>query len=140
MKIFLTLLLLAVLFFACSEKKVPDKEQEKALFDQVIKIHDKVMGADEELMKNKLLLDSAVSHNSTADIKDSVYSYLDKLKLADSAMSNWMHKFDAENTGKSHEQIMTYLADQKKQIMAIDLQIATAVENSDKYLTKIKMK
>ena len=48
MKVFLTLLLLAVLFFACSEKKVPDKEQEKALFDQVIKIHDKVMGADEE--------------------------------------------------------------------------------------------
>jgi hypothetical protein len=139
MKIFLTLFLLAVLFFGCSEKKVPDKEQEKVLFDEVIKIHDKVMGSDEELMKNKLLLDSAVKHNIEI-AKDSAKIYADKLNLADSAMSNWMHKFDAENAGKSHGQIMDYLANQKKQIMAVDTQIATAVNGSSKYLTKIKMK
>jgi hypothetical protein len=139
MKIFLTLFLLATLFFGCSEKKVPDKDQEKALFDEVIKIHDKVMGLDEELMKNKMLLDSAVKHDIPA-AKDSAKFYSNNLTLADSAMSTWMHKFDAENTGKTHEQIMNYLTDQKKQIMNVDLQIATAIEGADKYLTKIKMK
>jgi len=140
MKIFLVILFASIIFLGCSEKKVPDKDQEKTLFDEVIKVHDDVMGADEHLMKNKMLLDSMVKHNSTADVKDSVYTYLGKLNLADSAMSSWMHKFDAENTGKSHEQIMSYLSDQKKQIEGVKTQINGALAVSDKYLAKWKMK
>ncbi len=98
------------------------------------------MGADEDLMKNKMLLDSMVKHNSTADIKDSVYAYLTKVNLADSAMSNWMHKFDPDHSSKSDDETIAYFYDQKKQIMAIDSQITTVVERSNKYLIKMKMK
>ena len=98
------------------------------------------MDADEQLMKNKMLLDSMVKHNSTGDIKDSVYRHLDKLNLADSAMSDWMHKFNPDQTGKSHEETMAYLGAQKKQIAAIDSQLNAAIASSNKYLIKMEMK
>ena len=41
-------------------------------------------------------------------------------------MSDWMHKFNPEQTGKSHDEIMTYLDAQKKQITAIDSQMQSS--------------
>ncbi|HEY8782816.1 MAG TPA: hypothetical protein VIM16_14425 [Mucilaginibacter sp.] len=120
----------------CTDKKA----QEKAALDDVINVHDKVMGADEQLMNNKLLLDSMVKHNSTANIKDSVHMYLNKVNMADSAMSTWMHNFDPDHTGKSDEETMAYMQSQKKEIMAIDSQINAAIAESNKYLIKMKMK
>jgi hypothetical protein len=120
----------------CTDKKA----QEKVLLDEVIKVHDKVMDADEQLMKNKMLLDSMAKHNSTGDIKDSVYRHLGKLNLADSVMSDWMHKFNPDQTGKSHDETMAYFGTQKKLIMSIDSQLNMAVAESNKYLTKMKMK
>jgi hypothetical protein len=137
MKLLITAFLLALLFFGCSEKKAPDKDQEKALLDEVIKVHDEVMGADEHLMKNKMLLDSLAKASVNVD---SAKAYSSQLTLADSAMSTWMHKFDAENTGKTHEQIMTYLDAQKKEISKVKVQINTALSASDTYLKKIKSK
>jgi chromosome condensin MukBEF ATPase and DNA-binding subunit MukB len=58
------------------------------------------------------------------------------IKLLDNTntkMEDWMHKFDAENKGKSHEQIMTYLADQKKQIKDIDKQFDSAIAATNTY-------
>jgi hypothetical protein len=59
---------------------------------------------------------------------------------ADNAMSDWMHKFDAENKGKSHQEIMDYLEAQKKLISKIDTQINVAVTGSTKYITQIPAK
>ena len=140
MKLFLTAILAALLFLGCSEKKIPDKDQEKALFDEVIKVHDEVMGADEHLVKNKMLLDSLVKVAKPTGSTDSAKLYSTQLMMADSAMSIWMHKFDAENTGKSHEQIMTYLDSQKNEISKVKTQIISAIGASDKYLNKIKTK
>ncbi len=120
----------------CSDEKA----QEKTLFDSVIKVHDEVMGADEQLMKNKMLLDSVAKIDSTTDTRDSVHFYLKKLNNADSAMSDWMHKFDPENTGKPHNEIMVYLNSQKKQIEAVNHQVKTAIASTDEYLTKHKLK
>ena len=136
MKNILTAIFIALALFGCTNKKA----QEKALLDGVIKVHDKVMGADERLMNNKILLDSMVKYNSTADIKDSVYMYLDHVNRADSAMATWMHNFDPDHTGKSDDETMAYMSNQKKQIMAIDSQLNKAITISDKYLVKMKMK
>jgi len=128
--------LIAVFVISCTDKKA----EEKALFDEVIGVHDKVMGADEQLMKNKMLLDSMVKYNSTADIKDSVYKHLGKINVADSVMENWMHKFEPDYSGKAHDEVMSYLTNQKKQILSIDSQMNKAVTESGKYLLKMKMK
>jgi hypothetical protein len=112
-----------------------NKKQEKLLLDSVIAVHDKVMTNDEHLMKNKMLLDSIIKN---VPAKDSVKVYLKLVDDADSAMSDWMHKFDVENRGKSHQEIIDYLNDQKKKISAIDVQISKAINESEKYLNQNK--
>ena len=136
MKRTISIALIALIFSACADKKA----QEKAVLDSVMQIHDKVMGADEQLMKNKMLLDSVGKINLVKEVKDSVFMYLSKINVTDNAMGDWMHKFDPDHTGKSHEETMTYLQDQKKQIMEIDSQLNSVVKSSGKYLSTIKMK
>ena len=116
------------------------KKQEKDLLNQVIAVHDKVMANDEQLMKNKMLLDSLVKNNAPNINKDTAKVYLKLVDDADNAMSDWMHKFDAENKGKSHQEIMDYLEAQKKLISKIDTQINVAVTGSTKYITQIPAK
>jgi succinate dehydrogenase flavin-adding protein (antitoxin of CptAB toxin-antitoxin module) len=116
------------------------KKQEKDLLNQVIAVHDKVMANDEQLMKNKMLLDSLVKHNAPNINKDTAQVYLKLVDDADNAMSDWMHKFDAENKGKSHQEIMDYLDVQKKLINKIDTQINEAVTGSTKYINQTPAK
>lgn len=129
-------LLAGIALAACTDTK----KQEKDLLNQVIAVHDKVMASDEQLMKNKMLLDSLVKNNSTTINKDSAKVYVKLVDDADNAMSDWMHNFDAENKGKSHQEIMDYLEAQKKLISKIDTQITTAVAGSTKYITQIPAK
>ena len=136
MKKSLLALLAGIALAGCTDTK----KQEKDLLNQVIAVHDKVMASDEQLMKNKMLLDSLVKNNSTTINKDSAKVYVKLVDDADNAMSDWMHNFDAENKGKSHQEIMDYLEAQKKLISKIDTQIATAVAGSTKYITQIPAK
>jgi hypothetical protein len=126
-------LLTAIILWGCSDKKA----QEKAALDSIINVHDKVLAEDEQLMKNKLLLDTLIKKgpaNDTAKILSS------KLALADSAMDTWMHAFEPDHTGKSHDETMAYISKQKKQIIQIDSQLSEAISASNNYLIKIKTK
>lgn len=129
-------ILTAVALCSCGD----NKKQEKSLLDSVIAIHDKVMGSDEQLMKNKMILDSIIKKAPATLNLDSAKLYLKIVDDADNAMSDWMHKFDAENKGKSHQEIIDYLTDQKKKIVVIDSQINKAVTISNKYLNTIPKK
>ncbi|MDR3695099.1 hypothetical protein [Mucilaginibacter sp.] len=117
-----------------------NKAQEKAALDSVLAIHEKVMGSDESLLKNKTLLDSMLKKDTTALLKDSVTRHLSEVINADSAMDNWMHNFDADMTGKLPVERMIYLRSQKKQITKVDSQINAALSSSDRYLKNMKMK
>ncbi|MGN8069932.1 hypothetical protein [Mucilaginibacter sp. SG564] len=130
MKKFSLITLTALALWGCGD----GKKQEKLLLDSVIATHDKVMASDEQLMKNKMILDSIIKNAPTTVNIDSAKAYLKLVDDADDAMSDWMHKFDAENKGKSHQEIIDYLTDQKKKITIIDSQINMAVTSSNKYL------
>jgi len=132
MKKFTGIVLATTILLGCADTK----KQEKLLLDSVITIHDKVMASDEHLMKNKMLLDSLVKN--APNLKDSALVFLKVVDNADSTMGDWMHKFDVENKGKSHDEIISYLSDQKNKISAIDLQIKAAITESDKYLNQHK--
>jgi len=121
--------------FGCTNKKA----ESKAAFDDLIKVHDKVMGADEQLMNNKMQLDTLLKQDKLTG-KDTAKLLITKLALADSAMATWMHNFDPDHKGKSDDETLSYMNNQKKQIMAIDSQINAAVTESNKYLHKIKGK
>jgi L-arabinose isomerase len=78
---------------ACADKKA----QQKVLLDDIIKIHDKVMSADEQLMNNKMKLDTLIKTKTIPDTDKSAKQLVQQLNSADVAMENWMHKFDPDD-------------------------------------------
>ena len=127
-------LLACVALFGCND----DKKQEQALLNDVIKTHDKLMADDGAIMKSKMQLKMIATGNAAA--KDSVAVYSKSLDDADGSMMNWMNKFSPDFTGKTHEQIMTYLNTQKAEIAKIDSQITVTLAKSNSYISKNKMK
>lgn len=135
MKKLLIAVLASLILSACTDQKA----QEKTILDSVIKVHDKVMGSEERLMDNKMKLDTILKQADSA-ANTSAAALRKQLTMADNAMEDWMHKFDPDYKGKTDEETVAYLNDQKKQIMAIDSLVNTAINESDKYLKKIKSK
>jgi hypothetical protein len=121
-----------IALFGCND----DKKQEQALLNDVIKTHDKLMVDDGAIMKNKMLLKAI----APTDAKDSVVFYTKSLDDADNAMMSWMNKFSPDFTGKTHEQIITYLTMQKAEILKIDSQINITLAKSNSYISKNKTK
>jgi hypothetical protein len=130
-------LLFATFTLALSACKDP-KIEEKAVLDDVIKIHDSVMSKDEQLMHNKMKLDTLLTEAKIQDAKAKISQLRGQLNKADSAMSDWMQKFDPEQKGKSHEEIMNYLSAQKKQVLVIDSLVNSSVKQSAEYLKSLK--
>jgi hypothetical protein len=135
MKATIAAIFIAFILLGCADKK----DKSKALLQDVINIHDKVMGADEQLMKNKTQLDTLLKQ-SQSPAKDTITLLITKLDAADSAMDNWMHNFDPTHTGKTEDETVAYMEGQKKQIMAIDSALNAAIAGSNKYLSKTKGK
>lgn len=114
------------------------KDQEKALQDEVIKIHDKVMSDDNRLMDNKMKIDTLLTTTTDTAQKAALTHLNAELLVAEQAMENWMQKFDPEQANKSSDEKVAYLTDQKKQIMSIDSLMNTAINKSTEYLNTIK--
>jgi hypothetical protein len=135
MKKILLVLLTCSILFGCSNKKA-DKS---AIMNEVMKVHEKVMEVDGQVIANRMKLDTLIKQNALA-AKDTAIMLNKKLTTAEDAMEDWMHKFDYEQKGKSDAEVITYMNDQKKLIMAIDSQLNVAVTESNLYLKKIKAK
>ncbi|WP_345951836.1 hypothetical protein ABDD95_10450 [Mucilaginibacter sp. PAMB04274] len=132
MKLYILLASITLLATACTDTK----KQEKEALSKVIEIHDKAMAHDEQAVRNKMLLDSLIKNN--ADEAAKVMPVVNNLTIADKAMEDWMHQFNADNTGKSHEEVMQYLDDQKKKVSKINNQLATAVNQSNQLISTLK--
>lgn len=133
-KIFAAVSLVSVVLLSCTDTK----KQEKDLFNEVIKVHDQVMAKEEVLMTNKMQLDTLIKENKKPEINAAATQMVKLLDSVDTRMENWMHNFDAENKGKSHSEIITYLTDQKKQIDAIDKQFNTTIAASSTFIKQNK--
>jgi len=128
-------LLTAFVLSGCGEKKA----EQKAILGDVLKVHEKVMSDDEQLTKNKMQLDTLIKENKLPKL-DSAKLLSSKLAAADSVMDKWMHDFEPDQTKKSAADAITYMTEQRKQIMAIDSQLSAAVKESNLYLLKVKSK
>ena len=125
-----------LILFGCTDKKA----QQQSRLDSVIAVHEKDMGSDEQLLKNKAVLDSAAKKTPAGALSDSVKLVTDKVIMADSAMDVWMHGFDPDMTKKPLDTNMAYLAKQKKLIMQVDSQLSAALDASTKLIAKNKLK
>jgi len=139
MKRILIIAITGFILSGCSDKS-QQKAEETAAMDSILKIHDNLMGQEGRLMDNKMRLDTLLKNKFIPDVKGSVTESVRNLNKADSAMENWMHNFNPDLSGKSHEEKMTYLQSQKKQIIVIDSQITQAIKESNTYLPAIKTK
>lgn len=135
-----------VIFAACKDPK----KEEKALESQVMNLHEKVMTDGETAMQNKMKLDTLILKK---DSIKTVFPNLDtsaenknmrnlssQISKADDNMSDWMHNYNPDFTGKSHQQIMDYLDQQKKQVTQINMQYKNVIRASNQYLLKFKSK
>lgn len=98
------------------------------------------MADDGAIMKSKMQLKAIANANAAVNVKDSVAAYSKLLDDADNSMMGWMNKFSPDFTGKSHEQVMTYLTTQKAEILKIDSQINVTLAKSNSYISKNKIK
>jgi hypothetical protein len=114
------------------------KNEEKALQDEVITIHDKVMANDNRLMDNKMKIDTLIATTTDTAQKAALTRLNAELLISEQAMENWMQNFDPEKGSKSHEEKMAYLTTQKKQIVTIDSLMNAAIDKSTQYLNTIK--
>ncbi len=122
-----------IIFNACTDTK----KKEKDALNEVIKIHDEAMAKDEEAVKNKMLLDSLLKDKVITDTVQG-RATVKALTEADQGMESWMHQFNADYTGKSHEEIMKYLDDQKKQVNQMNQRLTEAVNQSNQILATYK--
>jgi hypothetical protein len=133
MKLITLIACFGLLSMACTDTK----KQEKDLLKDVIEIHDEAMAKSEQAIKSKMQLDSmAKSDNSLK--QPEINKVINDLTTADKKMEDWMHQFNADNTGKSHEEIMQYLADQRKKVAQVNNQLSTAVSQSTQYISTHK--
>lgn len=130
-KILLTALLAISVLSACHD----DKADEKQALNEVLKVHDQVMGYSETAVKNKLVLDTLIK-KSAADtsVTNKATALTKQLTTADDAMEDWMHKFNPDNTGKSHAEIMEYLHNQRSLLLKVDTLLKSAIDQSNKFL------
>ncbi len=127
-----------------------NKKEEKALENQVMDLHEKVMAAEETAIQNKMKMDTLMLK------KDSVktaYPSLDtsaenktmrnlstEILKADDRMSDWMHNYNPDFSGKPHQEIMDYLVQQKKIVSQINTEYNSVIQLSNQYLLKYKKK
>ena len=135
MKKLLLIFLAVITLYSCTDRKA----EKKAIMEDVMKIHEKVMEVDGQVIANRMKLDTLITQNKIA-AKDSADMLVKKMSAAEDAMEDWMHKFDYEQKGKADDEVITYMNAQKKLIMAIDSQLNVAVKESDIYLKNVKIK
>jgi len=110
-------------------------KEESDLKNEIIAMHEKMMSNDEALMKNEMKLDTLLKQKKdTLALKPLVA----RLNAADDAMDKWMSQFQPDMTGKSHDEVVSYYTGQKKLVLAVDSQIKTAINESNKYLNAHK--
>jgi len=131
--------LVGMVLFGCTD----NKKQEKTLLDSIIAVHDKVMRKDDQLMHNKMKLDTLLKTQltgvaDTAAEKRQLMGLNVQLTQAEDAMEMWMQKFDPDQKRKSHQEIMDYFSAQKTQVNAVDSSINAAINASTNYLNTLK--
>jgi hypothetical protein len=121
-KLFSFFLALSILgIISCRPTVNPEKEQEKAVLNDIMAVHDKVMPQMGELntLQQKLYADA--KHVTDATLKQTYTSAAEKLEKADDAMMDWMGQFKGSFEGMTHDQIMTYLNTQKVKVSEMQL-------------------
>ncbi|MEQ8926421.1 MAG: hypothetical protein RLO81_11445 [Fulvivirga sp.] len=113
------------------ESELPKEEQiEKTLYDDVMAVHDEMMPKMEEMMalKGKLIeLSDSLRESGATEESTRVASAAEKIEVADEAMMGWMHQFEPNMEGMSHQQRVDYLTSQKNKMDSVKVVMQEAI-------------
>ncbi|MEO9802299.1 MAG: hypothetical protein ABJF04_03580 [Reichenbachiella sp.] len=127
-----------VIMCACSS----EKEEQKALFDEVMLLHDEVMpkmgslrALAGQLSQNadSLALDT-LSDNGTQ--VNEMRELSKKLKDANEGMMEWMRQFEQAEEGTPHGEVIQYLTEQRRQIQKVKEDMINSEAVAKKYLSE----
>lgn len=129
------LIAITFIFFSCGKQKeaqenieIENKElpteirAQKALYDEVMAVHDEAMKQMETMMSLKGQLQEQIDlarENNEQHI-ETLEESVEALEQADEAMMLWMRKFEPKDADvEAHEEIMSYYEEQKDQISEV---------------------
>jgi len=132
------LILFLFVLAACDNSKQEQADLQKKVIDS----HDVLMIQMDEIMNKKSKLDS-ISNNfkslnitDTITLKHSIDSLKTALTKADDAMMSWMHQFNPDYTGKSHDEVMNYLNNQQVKIDSVKTLFDESLSKSELFISK----
>uniref|UniRef100_UPI00404972BB hypothetical protein n=1 Tax=Fulvivirga sp. TaxID=1931237 RepID=UPI00404972BB len=153
LKNILPFLLIIMLISACENKTTEQQEEvvtdeipeevkiEKALYDDVMDVHDEMMPKMENMMsmkgKLKEKVDLLKEEAAQSELVNELENTIQSLETADEAMMNWMRQFDPETDSLSHEEIVEYYTLQKKKMDSVKVIMVEAIENASAKLEEL---
>jgi len=134
------LCLISALLFSC--KTEPDA---KAIRQEVLNIHDKLMIDGEKVIKNKMKLDTLLVSDRVKHAPDSVVQkqkindLISRLNAADEKMMDWMHFFKDDFKGKTAEEDLDYYKSEMVKIRAVEDGYIKVTRESDSLIKVYKI-
>ncbi|NII82838.1 MULTISPECIES: hypothetical protein [unclassified Pedobacter] len=132
---------ITVLFISC--KTEPDA---KAVRQEVLNIHDKLMIDGEKVIKNKMKLDTLLvsdqiklSPDSTKQ-KQKISDLITRLNAADEKMMDWMHFFKDDFKGKTEQEDLEYYKTEMIKIRAVEDSYIKVTRESDSLIAIYQVK
>ncbi|MDQ0965785.1 hypothetical protein QFZ20_001188 [Flavobacterium sp. W4I14] len=135
------LYLVTTLLFSC--KTEPDS---KAIRQEVLNIHDKLMIDGEKVVKNKMKLDKLLVSDQIKLAQDSVLQkqkindLIIRLNAADEKMMDWMHFFKDDFKGKTEQEDLDYYKSEMVKIRAVEDSYIKVTRASDSLLNAYQVK
>jgi hypothetical protein len=135
------LCLISTLLFSC--KTEPDS---KAIRQEVLNIHDKLMIDGEKVIKNKMKLDALLVSDQIKGAADSVIqkqkisTLITRLNAADEKMMDWMHFFKDDFKGKTAQEDLDYYKSQMVKIRAVEDGYIKVTRESDSLIRAYQVK
>lgn len=134
-------IIFVLLLSACSQNSGHENHQNneskvhKALFEEVMKVHDEVMPKQNLLAKYRDTLTQEIERISVKSGTDTVLLAEKKaihkdLDYAYKAMNMWMQNFDADYDKKSETEQKTYLEQEKKTISVVAQKMNESIEKA----------
>ncbi len=135
------LCLVTAMFISC--KTEPDA---KAVRQEVLNIHDKLMIDGEKVIKNKMKLDTLLVSDQIKLSPDSalqmqkISDLITRLNAADEKMMDWMHFFKDDFKGKTEQEDLSYYKSEMVKIRAVEDSYIKVTRASDSLIKIYQLK
>lgn len=116
---------------ACSDDI---KTRQKAVLNDVLKAHDKVMTDDDQVQLRSAQLDTLLKQKP--ELKAQSAPLNTQLDAAHDNMMNWMNQFKTEYTQQPSAEGIKYLLDQKQRLSAVDAKLIVAADKAAHFISQ----